>query len=182
MDVRLKFSKCLSSYSNTAIYKAVFFHPRIWGCQFPRQKFHLFLIMFLDLPFCSHLFCLPGAKNTALIIDCHVFPLPSAPPQALALASELCPKPWEVGLKELWPLLSCLWLLVGCTYGGAPAGDWREVSQVFILLTPSCRVFLIDLCPRTECHQSSQAGHFIQPSLLGSATYSLLLLFGSSAG
>ena len=34
---------------------------------------------------------------------------------------------------------------------------------------------LLDLCPRTECHQSSQAGHFIQPSFLGSVTYSLLL-------
>ena len=108
-------------------------------------------------------------------MDCHVFHLlPALPSETLSLASALCHKPWEVGLKELQPLLSCLWLLVGCTYEGALAGDWREVSKVFILLTPSCRVSLTNLCPGKECHRSSQAGHFTQSSLLGSATYSLL--------
>lgn len=84
---------------------------------------------------------------------CHLSSTSPCGPSPLFLHSALSPGSWP---KEPKPL-PCLCFVVDFGHRGALEEMWRRESKVkvFILLAPSCRVFLICQCPLTEVHQSS---------------------------
>ena len=75
-----------------------------------------------------------------------------------------------------WKSYNHCFLVFGFRLGVPMEALWREIGEkwarsLFSWLLPAGSPWLTCV---PECHQSSQAGHFTQPSLLGSATYSLL--------
>lgn len=176
VDIILSFSKCLSSYPNTTICKAIFF-PQNLRC-------HSFLDQISMCPWSyfwtgHYVYNCPvysGANNTVLIIN-YVMCLPLAPLDPLPC---FCILSWALGgWLQRTTTTASLSLASGWVYPLGRSGrrlegrKWERWRYLFSWLVPSGYPWSVCV-PGQKVTSPLNLAISTQPSLLGSATCPLL--------